>query len=134
MRRVVFGLCVLLLFSLSASAADIILEWDFDAPGFQVGAFRIYQSSDNATWTMIQEVSGTARSVTIAGLTPGLYYFRVAAKNEWGEGPASPALATSPGLPPAPSNLRWKVLVTAAIGAIAFLSLIGLLLSSVKKE
>ena len=80
--------------------ATVTLAWDANDPSEQVTKYSVYQATvANGPWAKVAEVSET--TATVAGLTPGVYYFHVTATNIWQEsGPSNivntPALVSKP--------------------------------------
>lgn len=74
--------------SIAASPGATSLDVSWPAPetyGSPITGYTVDYSTDGTNWTTAPSCSGTARSCTIEGLTPGTsYYTRVSATNAYG--------------------------------------------------
>jgi len=75
--------------SFSASAGDTEVDLSWSAPASDGGAtvtgYKVYQSTDDASFSEVATPSGTTQTIT--GLTNGTkYFFRVGAINQAGTG------------------------------------------------
>ena len=100
-------------FTATGGAESVALSWS--APedgGSQILRYEYRYAASGETWSDWATVSGggSARSITITGLTNGtLYGFQVRAVNSIGEGEASQATATPGRAPSAPTGLAASV-------------------------
>jgi hypothetical protein len=113
--------------SFSASAGDTEVDLSWSAPASDGGAtvtgYKVYQSTDDASFSEVATPSGTTQTIT--GLTNGTtYYFKVAAVNSVGTGTqtssvsATPsASATAPGVPQSLSATRGNTQVALSWSA-----------------
>ena len=101
--------------NLTATAGDeqVALSWNApDDGGSQIIRYDYRYAASGETWGEWMTVSGggSARSVSVSGLTNGtLYGFQVRAVNSIGEGEASQATATPGRAPSAPTGLAASV-------------------------
>ncbi len=105
--------------SLSASRGNqqVGLSWAAPASdgGATVTAYKVYQSTDNASYSVIATQAGT--TLTVTGLTNGTqYFFKVSAVNSVGEGALSSHTFqtpnTTPGVPTSLSASAGSTQVT----------------------
>ena len=100
---------------LTATGDDesVTLNWSApEAGGSQIIRYEYRSAASGETWGEWMTVSGggSARNITISGLTNGtLYGFQVRAVNSIGEGEASQATATPGRAPSAPTGLTASV-------------------------
>jgi large repetitive protein len=91
-----------------ATSGEVKLTWDEAAPsGAGVTDYVIESSVDGTTWTRVDDGVSTDTSLTVGGLTNGdVYWFRVAAANQFGAGPASSTMQATPvWMPAVPGEL-----------------------------
>src|SRR3972149_1875340 len=109
MKRVLLALLLVGLFALPILAADVKIAWDDpNAASIGVTGYSVYQAP--ALTGPFSKISGAdivapTKTYTITGLTPGVYYIGVTAKNVWGESGRSNIISTPTATPTAPTSL-----------------------------
>jgi len=112
-RLIIATLFLLLVHPLFAQTGTVTLAWDANPAGDHVTKYTFYRAAAAAgPWTKVQDV--TATTATIAGLTPGIYFFRVTASNVWAESGASNVVSTPPPAG-APANLKVTITVQVTV-------------------
>ncbi|MFZ4638758.1 MAG: fibronectin type III domain-containing protein, partial [Pirellulales bacterium] len=107
--------------SATPQSGAVALSWTAptDNGGVAITDYVIDVSTDGLTWWRHADGTSTTASATVAGLPGGVgYFFRVAARNPLGEGPAattSDAVTTLATVPTAPK----RPMVTAGNGQVA---------------
>lgn len=87
-------------------AADIGIKWAANPAADNVTKYNVYMAvGPSTTYTLVGSTTNTF--FTNTNLTIGVYRWKVAAVNEWGEGPASVPLASAASLPTSVINLTF---------------------------
>jgi uncharacterized protein YxeA len=114
MKKVLIGIIMVLVFAVTALAADVTLQWDPNSEPDLAG-YKIYYGTASRTYGGPIDV-GNVTQHTVRDLEPGIkYFFAATAYNEDGyESDYSNEVMW--GVPTAPGNFRVTVTVTVEIG------------------
>jgi hypothetical protein len=109
MKRILSVIGLILTCAL-ALGASVTLQWDLNAPGDGITAYKVYEVI-GTNYVLQATVPGTIDTATIAGVVPGLHTYVATASNVWGESTWSNPASTPTG-PTPPGSVRVTVVVT----------------------
>lgn len=106
MKQKLIIIIALLLTSVTLFAANMSIRWDPSPASENIIKYNVYLAVGASTnYTLAGSTTNTTFVTT--NLNVGVYKWKVAAVNEWGEGPLSAAISSSASLPSAPVGVSF---------------------------